>query len=309
LKTRQIVALFLAVACFSDRALAFCRTRTCQVDKTCEFDENGCSVGGHAAHWKSGCLSFAMQANGSMLQGISAEAASGVAEDAFRLWTDAQCHAGGTPPLTLSARRNVQCAVPEFNCNPEHYNANVIMFQDEGWVHGPSALAVTCVTLNLRTGEILDADMEINTTPPFFDFSLPGDSIGADLHTVITHEAGHFVGLDHSHLNGAVMFASYDDSVILSSLSDDDIAGVCEIYPGKADDPRCSSEPLPQDTSCVGKSACVPSRTPDEGCACTVPAPPANLGGLGWWPAVLLLLGARRRPRNRVNYLNSLDKT
>ena len=293
----RCVLVLLLAASWPRPAHAFCRTNTCQVDNTCTRDDQGCSVGGLPAHWASGCLSFSMQAEGSPLQGISVEAALDVAHDAFSLWTEAKCHAGGTPPLTFQARGEVECHVPEFNCNPADPNANVIMFQDEGWTHSPAALAVTCVTLNLRTGEILDADMEINTTPPYWDFSLPGGSTGADLHTVITHEAGHFVGLDHSTLTGAVMYESYDDTVLLSSLSDDDIAGVCSIYPGTGSDPECASLPLPDDTSCVGESACVPMKKESEGCSCSVAE---RSTGPGMWFGLLAGLGCLRRTRRKA---------
>ncbi len=286
-------------------ALGYCRTRTCATDHSCEIGEDGCTVGGKPVKWPSGCLNFSMQRDGSPLQDISAEAALDVAVDAFSLWTDSKCFTGGTPPLTFSVLGDVQCHVPEYNCGPGDWNANVIMFQDEGWQHGSASLAVTCVTMNVDTGEILDADMEINTTPPYYDFGLPGEVTGADLHTVITHEAGHFLGLDHSPRRGAVMFASYDDSVLLSSLSDDDIAGVCDIYGGTEQDPKCKDKELPEDTSCVGNSECEPVSRKSSGCSCRLRAPCSGSSGSGplglvvigffGWLARRGLAGSRRR--------------
>lgn len=244
----------------------YCRTKTCDTDNSCEKDDRGCSVGGKPARWPDGCLIFAVQRHGSKLQGISADDTLDVAKDAFALWTDAPCHSGGSPPLTITEQGKVACHVPEYNCGPQDWNANVLMFQDEGWPHDSAALAITSITMNLTTGEILDADTEINTTPPYFDFSLPGQGVGADLHTVIAHEAGHFLGLDHSNLHGALMFRSYDVNVLVSSLSDDDIAGICDIYGGQDDDPSCTVPELPEDTSCVGESSCAP--TDEPGCAC-----------------------------------------
>ena len=145
--------------------------------------------------------------------------------------------------------------------------------------------------------EILDADMEINTTPPDYDFALPGDPTGDDLHMVITHEAGHFLGLNHSTLTGAVMFGEYQSGVLLSGLSDDDIAGICDIYGGRDGDPKCEAQELPSDTDCVGQSECVPVVT-DEGCSCREGAPPSRAGGrwtlLGLFAWVAVIATRRR---------------
>lgn len=281
-------------------AQAYCRTRTCDADNTCEIAD-GCSIGGKKARWPNGCLTFAIQRDGSALQGISADDARKVAENAFALWTDSACFQGGSPPLSFHVQPDVRCRDPEYNCHPDDWNANVIMFQDEGWQHGPSTLAVTCVTMNLNTGEILDADMEINTTPPYFDFALPGGGNGADLHTVLTHEAGHFLGLNHSDLHGAVMYEFYDDQVLISSLSDDDVAGVCDIYGHADDDPKCRAPELPDNTRCVGASECVPTKKGTEGCTCTVPggtlhSRPTTLP----WLALVGAAARSRRLRRRI---------
>jgi hypothetical protein len=248
------------------------------VDDSCE-SQDGCSVGGKKAHWPNGCITFAIQSDGSALQDISPRDAADVAEDAFALWTNSECHRGGSPPLTFMAQGEVSCHVPEFNCDPKDWNSNVIMFQDEGWPHGASTVALTCVTMNLDTGDILDADMEINTTPPYHDFALPGDPEGTDLHMVITHEAGHLLGLNHSTFEGAVMWANYTPG-LLSALSDDDIAGICDIYGGEDTDPECSPPRLPSDTDCVGASGCVPSSVEDPGCSCRQ-GPPSGRGNGG----------------------------
>jgi len=289
--------LLLLLGSWPAAAQAFCRTRTCDVDEQCETGKDGCSVGGKEAYWPNGCLTFSIQRDGSKLQDISAPDVAKVAEDAFALWTNTECHRGGSPPLTFVIQDEVSCHVPEFNCDPKDWNANVIMFQDRGWPHGSQALAVTCVTMNLDTGEILDADMEINTTPPDYDFALPGDPTGDDLHMVITHEAGHFLGLNHSTLTGAVMFGEYQSGVLLSGLSDDDIAGICDIYGGRDGDPKCEAQELPSDTDCVGQSECVPVVT-DEGCSCREGAPPSRAGGrwtlLGLFAWVAVIATRRR---------------
>jgi len=274
-KLRNSLTLVVLLGSWPATAEAYCRTRTCDVDETCETDKDGCSLG-TKIWWPNGCLTFAVQRDGSKMQDISPKDALQVAEDAFAFWTDTECHRGGSPPLTFVAQGEVRCNSPEYNCAPGDWNANVIMFQDEYWPHHPGALAVTCVTMNLDTGEILDADIELNT--PWFDFALPGETEGEDLRTVLTHEAGHFLGLNHSHIDGSVMFEEYDANQIFSSLSDDDLAGICEIYPGADDDPKCDPPELPDNTRCVGASECEPIPG-DPGCSCREGPPHRQAGG------------------------------
>lgn len=299
---RPILALLVLLTSWPATAFGFCRTNTCQTDNNCEVDERGCPVGGRPVRWPNGCLSFAVQRDGSELQGFDADVVLEIAQKAFALWTDSECFGGGSPPLTFGAQGRVRCNVPEYNCDPGDWNANVVMFRDEGWPHVASALAVTCVTMNVDTGVILDADIEINTTPPYFDFALPGENAGADLQTVITHEAGHFLGLEHSNLSGALMFANYNDSVLVSSLSDDDIAGVCEIYGARETDPSCETPELPESTACAGGSECVARQGP-QGCSCRLAALAHSREQRGHVAALLGLgvcsWGLRRRGRRK----------
>ncbi len=53
-----------------------------------------------------------------------------------------------------------------------------------------------------------------------------------DLDSLVTHEAGHLLGLAHTPDASATMFAGYRRGTIdLRSLEADDIAGLCAIYP------------------------------------------------------------------------------
>jgi hypothetical protein len=84
-----------------------------------------------------------------------------------------------------------------------------------------STIALTTVSFDTVTGEIFDADMEINSAN--YDFSV-GDSIlpgQIDLQTVVTHEAGHFLGLAHSLDPNSPMQASVENSHSFIRLLDD----------------------------------------------------------------------------------------
>ena len=49
-----------------------------------------------------------------------------------------------------------------------------------------------------------------------------------DAHSVVLHELGHALGLGHSEVNDAVMYASYQG--VRQTLHDDDVCGVLELY-------------------------------------------------------------------------------
>jgi MYXO-CTERM domain-containing protein len=110
----------------------------------------------------------------------------------------------------------------------------MIVFRDDGWPYNDaySTLGLTTVTFNADTGEIFDADMEINSSQRNL---VAGDNIpknGFDLESVVTHEAGHFFGLAHSQDKTATMYASYaPGTTVLRTLSNDDVKGLCSIYP------------------------------------------------------------------------------
>lgn len=128
------------------------------------------------------------------------------------------------------------------------------------WDHGTAGtIALTTTTYVVGTGEIKDADME------FFDWdgrnsgaaimtanqngwyftcfgqSTPvcqnwGDSgcTYIDLQNTATHEAGHIVGLDHEPVNEAVATmnaTAYPGELTKRILADDDVNGICTIYP------------------------------------------------------------------------------
>jgi hypothetical protein len=73
--------------------------------------------------------------------------------------------------------------------------------------------------------------------PVHFDDSEHVWSIGAtpgafDVETVALHEIGHILGLQHTTVNGAVMFPSVTSNSTLRVLQPDDLAGIRALYPG-----------------------------------------------------------------------------
>ncbi|MBA2663955.1 MAG: matrixin family metalloprotease [Bradymonadaceae bacterium] len=116
--------------------------------------------------------------------------------------------------------------------NPEG-NINLVLWQDEAWPYGSyAAVALTTVTFRPSTGFIVDADIELNgDLYRFTNSDNPANTI-VDVRNTLTHEVGHFIGLDHSSIPAATMFSTAPPGELSKRiLHSDDIAGLCHIYP------------------------------------------------------------------------------
>jgi matrixin len=142
-------------------------------------------------------------------------------------------------------------------------------------------IATTTTTTNRNTGEILDTDTEFNG-PQFIFTAVDGPKCASptdtgcvqfDIQNTMTHEAGHTLGLDHTPDPRATMFATAPQGETSKRvLGQDDINGICAIYPKGAG-------PAP------GSGGC--------GCSHSQTGPGAAFCGL------LLLLQMRRRSRRK----------
>jgi hypothetical protein len=188
------------------------------------------------------CVEYSLQQDGSPKLGISAAAMEPVMQAAFGTWMSAACPAGGTPHILVTQGPGAVCHVHEYNSHAG--NANIIMFHDESWPYegSPNTLALTTVTYDLNSGEIYDADMELNSADNHF--TLGDTSVDFDLLSIVTHESGHFLGLAHSHEPSAVMWPDYVEHTInLRHLTSDDVAGICSIYPPMGAVANCDPTP------------------------------------------------------------------
>jgi hypothetical protein len=225
---------------------------------------------------------------------------------------------------TADARSPLEAAEPPVAANDQH---NMVVMRTASWgcdptsgapatpCYDPNALALTTLTTLKKTGEILDADIEINGVDDVWgDLAVNSVPHGQDVQNALTHEMGHFIGLDHpcylgqapeplplddtgaptvncrvapASVRAATMFpSSIPGDLGLRTLSPDDIAAVCNIYPIGRD---------PHDYSLPASP---------EGCACRFAAP-GNTSGADqsralWWIVALpvaAVLGARSRRR------------
>ncbi|MFB6350997.1 MAG: matrixin family metalloprotease, partial [Bradymonadaceae bacterium] len=166
-------------------------------------------------------------------------------------------------------------------------NMNLVVWRDKQWPYASmqGAFALTSVTYSSKTGRIADADVEINSDDydfTSFSSSRAGKTNKVDIANTLTHEVGHFLGLDHAAKEAATMYRSAPPGEVKKrTLHQDDINGLCAIYPGNdrvnsceypkdfkppppsdgnGDDSSCSSVgggPFPQGALVIGFSLLV----------------------------------------------------
>lgn len=115
-------------------------------------------------------------------------------------------------------------------------NTNVVFWaKNSTWVAGGSVniVGATAVTFIARAGWLLvGADLVLNGVN--YSWSTNPDGVGASyfVESIVTHEIGHFIGLEHSPLGGATMF--YRDPGGIGTylgLSTDERLAVQFLYP------------------------------------------------------------------------------
>lgn len=234
--------LVLATLLWAGPAGAYCRATTCRPAlESCRADEDECIISGIPLQWYGGCVTFAVDQEGSPRRNISYEQAHHATSEAFRAWVLARCDQQGEhPSLGALSLGWVDCDAPEYNDKPPQPNANAIVFREDDWPYGgdSATLALTTLTFDLSSGNILDADIEVNS----YQVSLTTErtNVNSDLQSILTHEIGHLLGLAHSADPEATMNASYNESdIALRTLSRDDELGICAIYPPGGDLDRC----------------------------------------------------------------------
>jgi hypothetical protein len=240
------IAAAAGVLAASGSAHAYCRTKACDTDPSygdvwdeepqpteCQRNAQGCLLDGTPLYWPTSCMTFGVQRDGSAASGIDFETAEAVIDDAFRKWRTADCGGGEGPSFRIIARGEVSCGTAEYNQDAP--NANVFMFRDSDWPYAGAVdtLALTTLTYNVETAEIYDADVELNSFMTTFTTSDDPFEIISDLSSVITHETGHFLGLSHSSFETAVMrgVGYQPGSTDMRLLTEDDVSGICEIFP------------------------------------------------------------------------------
>lgn len=255
------------------------------------------------------------------------------AAEAFAATTQALAAWSYPQVACTDIRLALEVAEPNTSVKAGYDKQNVIVFRQDNWCrestlpdddagddmpscYPSTALAVTSIFKNKKTGEILDADIEFNAVNYTWGDLVAQSALAtpttADFQNALTHELGHFIGLDHNcytsndgptrpfdntgapavncsggtDLPAAIADATMYPSVVLSdtsrrTLTADDELGVCEIYPHVHEE----CPPPPADGGCSLAASPAPSRQ----------AWPGLLGGL--LGLVLTTLASRRGRR------------
>src|SRR5262249_39390442 len=116
--------------------------------------------------WPNACVGFSLQKDAS--KRVTLEETRKVFTKAFATWMNADCPGGGHPKIKVTEEEPAECSLHEYN--QKAGNANIIVYRDDAWPYEGSSntLALTTVTYNLDTGEIYDADMELNSADAKF---------------------------------------------------------------------------------------------------------------------------------------------
>jgi hypothetical protein len=319
------VALAASALALPRPALAFCRTMACPLPPNFAPQPDACLPPDFASWcasqnppasaipvwWRNACVSYDVQENAS--RQVPYAVADAMFAVAFAKWTSLECP--GTPGPSGSQRVSIDvrdlgpvaCDLVQYNQNGP--NQHVIIFHDDVWPHDDeyNTLGLTTITYDPDTGEIYDADMEINSTVPL-TLTDPVPPGGYDFQSIITHESGHFLGMAHSGDLFATMFAIYTPGdTTMRTLSADDIGGLCSIYQpdgNRAVDPSVASGGVVPEDSCDPtprhgfSTQC--SQPPSKGCAVSETRSPGAelalaLGGMG------VAVGAVRRRRRSAD--------
>lgn len=300
-----------AVFAAEGEAFAFCRTTSCeckhgdkalpeknglpqstcgQPDGDCPRDEHGCRKLGVPIAWAGRCTGFSPNLAGT--NQLPADDFNAAFDRSFQAWSLVDCGGGRHPSIQVYTLRPTTCAVSENNKTGP--NVNAIYFTDNGWV-APSTKELDGVIAKtranfLKSGEIVDADIAINSAR--HDFTVTDDPVAVryDLVSVMTHEVGHFLGLDHSDDPDAVMYWQYSPGTVRRELQRDDIEAICTVYPPDRD---AACDPVPkgglQDT-------CGPDPELNPGCAVGRDAGrPAGASGGAVAVGLTMLAGALER--------------
>lgn len=139
-------------------------------------------------------------------------------------------------------------------------DANVIGWAEGDWSHDDDMLALTFLHYSADSGVILDADILVNDESyAWVDATEDSADGGYDLANALTHEVGHALGLGHSDVVTATMYASSASmETAKRDLDADDEAGLREIYADLVDPDTVVRAPLATPYGCQS----MPAETP-----------------------------------------------
>ncbi len=301
MKAAAFVAALALPLLASSPASAYCRTMTTRSRAM----EGECPMFGVALSWRNLCTGYSLY-RANVQAGLTLPDLDRITASSTGAWGRVACDDNGREPQYFRIVPNGTTSNPT-GYNPFGSNSNTVSFRpkwEDDALHRPGTIAITVVTFDSLTGEIFDADIELNSRAStnaggfFFAVGRMPEPDECDLQTILTHEFGHFLGLAHSNITRAVMYPTAGLGEIRSDLNNDDSAGICAIYPERATPPgRCIGIPYGGLATTPGGARVVGA----SNVSCAVGRAPAAPSDLVPLCVLAVFTLARRRRRAAVN--------
>jgi len=237
-------AVMVVALGFTREASAFCRTTTCnEATETCRLNDRGCVRDGVTVIWTELPIVYRFSAVGS--EKLNDKKMRAAVKAAFSAWESVKCPDGRNTSVRFENGPDIRTDKPLNRKQAKEPFG--IYFRDEEWPYSKASdsLALTNQIYGEVYGRIEYADIEVNTAEAVFSLG-DEDSDATDFQAVMIHEAGHYLGLAHSKDDDSIMLPNYCTSTKSDrctkgveekrKLSDDDIDGVCAIYPPRRED-------------------------------------------------------------------------
>jgi hypothetical protein len=154
--------------------------------------------------------------------------------DGFNVWNEVTC----------SYMRWSYAGRTDLSGWGEDDGANVVTWRENSWDDSAIALGITSTIFNFNG--LIDTDIKYNGYHHQWGvLRSSGTSRLTDIGSVTVHESGHALGLDHSDVPTATMWPSaLEGDISTRSLDQDDIDGVCSLYPSGQAPPMVNPDPM-----------------------------------------------------------------
>ncbi|MCP4093855.1 MAG: matrixin family metalloprotease [Planctomycetes bacterium] len=177
-------------------------------------------INGKSLQWANPSLNWRLNANGS--DNITDDSHIAAIEHGFQAWEDIS---GSNIAFTRGA---------DTNDVAPGASSHIVAFDENNtsgyFPNGSGIVAITPISFDTGSGNILDADILFNGSQ--YDFSTDGSAGTFDVQDVLSHEIGHFIGLDHSpQISGTLWPYVSSRQWLHRSLTTDDRSGAIAVAP------------------------------------------------------------------------------